>query len=47
MSPVAGFRSLDFQITSQRLLLNKEYGEDNKRRNFCGEKVSLILQLKR
>ena len=44
-SPVTGFRSLDFQITSQRLLLNKEYGEDNKRGNFCGGKISLILQL--
>ena len=38
-------RSRDFQITSQRLLLSEEYGEDNKRRNICGGKTSLILQL--
>ena len=45
--PVTGFRSLKFQITSQRLLLNNEYGEDNKGRNFRGWKISLILQLTR
>ena len=44
-SPVTGYRPLNFQITSQRLLLNKEYGADNKRRNFCGVKISLILQI--
>ena len=45
--PVTGFRSLKFQIISQRLLLNNEYGEDNKGRNFSGWKTSLILQLTR
>ena len=44
---ICNFRSMKFEITSQRLLLNNEYGEDNKGRNFRGWKTSLILQLTR
>ena len=36
------FQTINFQITS---LFSKEYGEDNKRRNFYGGVISLILQL--
>ena len=45
MFPVTGFRSLNFQITSQQLLLSKEYEKDNKGKHFCGGKTTLIFEL--